>query len=79
MNLGFLQDRHGDKSSTRLTILQLTGCVIALTLAVCVVAFRGGEYASPIITAISGPLLGLGATIVGAISQRNKGVANATQ
>jgi ABC-type uncharacterized transport system permease subunit len=80
---GFLEESPGHRSMARLTIAQLTLAVLALVAAAGFVAVRGvmtkSENAAPIIMALGSVILGLGAAIVGAISQRNKGVTDATQ
>lgn len=80
---GFLEEAPGVKSITRLTIAQLVVALVVLVIAAAYVAVWGvrtaSSVAAPIVTALGVVILGLAGGIVGAVSQRNKGVGDAAQ
>lgn len=73
---GFLEEAPGVKSSTRLFTLLCVCALLVLAVAAAVAAMRKDHET---VLALSGPLTAVAGGVVGLVSQRNKGVADAAQ
>ena len=70
-DMGFLEEKPGARSMTRLSVLIMTIGAFLIVLAICVAAVRGGSDAAGIITALGVPLVPLAAGIWGALKERD--------
>lgn len=69
--MGFLEEKPGVKSATRLSALAMTAGALCIVLAACVVAIRGGPDAATIIGVLAAPLVPLAAGIWAALKERD--------